>query len=362
MPRLPKARRGYGKLGRALSWHIVTLYFDHDLSAPEIANQLNHGTRKKLLCSKTVSRLIKRFESTSDVRTPKEGLRSRGMVKITKEQWDYIIKCYLTYPSFYLQEIQDLVFTNFEIRIPISTLVANLNRQGWTLRVSQQRAISRNLEDERNWITMANTFDPRLFMFTDFTHQNPRKQNRRRGRGVKGTRTQTLREFTWGRRINSMAVLSLTGRRNSPRSCLGGIIYSNISYASANADRALIIVEEIVNQMNPYNGWNFNSVLCMDNASYYQDVRIRAAVEAKGARLFYIPPGAKENNPIEEAFSKLVSFIERERMLSETRPIWAIHKGLSSVTHHDAEGYFRHAGWMVQRSLDVEVLLALGYK
>ena len=160
------------------------------------------------------------------------------MVKITKEQWDYIIECYLTYPSFYLKEIQDFVFTNFEIRIPISTLVGNLNCQGWTLRVLQERSISRNLEDERNRITMANTWDPRLFLFTDFTHQNPIKQNRRGGRGCKGMRTQTLRKFTWGKRIISMAVLSLTGRRNSPRNCLGGIIYSNISYASANADRA----------------------------------------------------------------------------------------------------------------------------
>ena len=113
--------------------------------------------------------------------------------------------------------------------------------------------------------------------------------------------------------------------------------------------------------MNPYNGTNFNSVLVLDNAGYYQDQRIRQAVEGVGARLLYIPPGAKELNPIEEAWSQVMSFIERERQLAETRPVMAIHSALSTVDHRNAEGYFRHAGWTVRRSANVELALALGF-
>lgn len=128
-----------------------------------------------------------------------------------------------------------------------------------------------------------------------------------------------------------MAILALTGRRNSLGNYLWGIVHTDISYANANAEAALAVVNDIVLMMNPFNGQNFNSVLCIDNASYYQAVRIRAAVEATGARLLYIPPGAKENNPIEEVFSKLASYIERERVFAEARPVQAVHSGLRSV-------------------------------
>ncbi|MEC7228382.1 MAG: hypothetical protein VXW00_16025, partial [Candidatus Latescibacterota bacterium] len=67
-------------------------------------------------------------------------------------------------------------------------------------------------------------------------------------------------------------------------------MHSSISYANANADTALNIVQDIVLMMNPYNGSNFNSVLCLDNAGYYQDQRIRDAVSQAGGRLLYIPP------------------------------------------------------------------------
>lgn len=254
------------------------------------------------------------------------------------------------------------MFTKYGNRIPISTLCANLNREGWTLRVLQQHCVSRNLEDERTWRSMANNTDPRLFLFGDFCHLNPRKRFRRRGRGSRGQRTTALVNWTWGHRINVMAVLSLTGRPNSPNNCLGGIIHQSISYANANAETALMVVNEIVPLMQPYNGRNFNSVLCIDNASYYQDPRIRAAVEARGARLLYLPPGAKENNPIEEVFSQLASYIERERTFAESRPVQAVYSGLCSVNHYNAEGYFRHAGWNVQRTQDAEVALALGFK
>ena len=145
MPRLPEARRGYGKLGKALLWHIIALYYDHDISASKIAEHLNKDAVIKLVCARTISNLIKRFELTSDVRTPKTGLRRNNRRKITSEEWEYIIECYPSCPTFYLEEIQKLVLTNFGNRIPISTLVANLNREGWTRRVLQQRCISRNI-------------------------------------------------------------------------------------------------------------------------------------------------------------------------------------------------------------------------
>lgn len=218
--------------------------------------------------------------------------------------------------------------------------------------------MSRCLEDERTWRKLACENDPRQFVFSDFTHRNPMKEHRPRGRGRSGEETQMLIHRTWGHRANCMCFMSLTGNPRSPDRALGGIIHSHISYANADAPHALMIIESFVDQyMNPFP--NFNSVLVLDNASYYQNKNIRRAVEAAGARLLYIPPGAKELNPIKEAFSKVKYHVLRNRSDVERDPLGTLLKAFHSITHQDAEGYFRHAGWTISRSDDVELLLAL---
>ena len=49
-----------------------------------------------------------------------------------------------------------------------------------------------------------------------------------------------------------MGILALTGRPTSLDGILGGIVHSSISYANANADTALNIVQDIVLMMNLY--------------------------------------------------------------------------------------------------------------
>lgn len=361
MPRAP--RHFYGKHGKYLRWHIITLYFDCGLSPKRIAKQLNGPSPVKLINKETVRRLIVIFEDTSDVKTPCGGVRPNSRRRrIPDAQWDFIISCIIMNPAFFLYELQELVETNYNNRIPLSTLCANLNREGWTLRVLQQRCVARCIEDETHWRSMQRDHDARKFMFADFCHTNPPKRHRRRGRGQRGQRTHALYNWTWGRNLNVMGVLALSGRPGSIGDSLGGVVYRSISYANANAETALLIVQDIAAMMRPYNGTNFNSVLCLDNASYYQDHRIRTAVANAGGRLLYIPPGAKELNPIEEAWSQLMSYIERERSLAQDRPVVAVHNGLARINHLNAEGYFRHAGWEIRRSADVELALALGYR
>jgi transposase len=45
-------------------------------------------------------------------------------------------------------------------------------------------------------------------------------------------------------------------------------------------------------------------IVIMDNLPAHKVVRVRAAVEAAGARLLYLPPYSPDFNPIEMAFSK----------------------------------------------------------
>ena len=50
-------------------------------------------------------------------------------------------------------------------------------------------------------------------------------------------------------------------------------------------------------------------VLVMDNLSAHKGQRVRELIEAKGCELIYLPPYSPDFNPIEQAFSKLKSYL-----------------------------------------------------
>ena len=167
--------------------------------------------------------------------------------------------------------------------------------------------------------------------------------------------------------MNVFAAISLVGKKEqifNTVGCLGGGIFHRISRATANSDTALACISAMIDDglVNEYDGQNPNSVICLDNATYFQDQRIQDVVEAVGARLMFIPKGAKENNPIEESFSKVQASFARNRALANDDPVDAVRVGLESITHYDAEGYYRHAGWTIKRSIDTEAALFFGCK
>ena len=52
-------------------------------------------------------------------------------------------------------------------------------------------------------------------------------------------------------------------------------------------------------------------VVIMDNLAAHKVAGIRAAIEAKGAELRYLPPYSPDLNPIEQAFAKLKALLRK---------------------------------------------------
>ncbi len=50
-------------------------------------------------------------------------------------------------------------------------------------------------------------------------------------------------------------------------------------------------------------------IVVMDNLSSHKGAGVRAAIEAAGAHLLYLPPYSPDFNPIENAFSKLKALL-----------------------------------------------------
>jgi len=90
-------------------------------------------------------------------------------------------------------------------------------------------------------------------------------------------------------------------------------------------------------------------IVVVDNLKVHDSDRARAAIEARGAQLWYLPPYSPDLNPIEEAFSKVKTSLRSAapRTLDDhSTAIWA---ALRTITPQDAAGWFAHAGYGTPR-------------
>jgi transposase len=86
-------------------------------------------------------------------------------------------------------------------------------------------------------------------------------------------------------------------------------------------------------------------VVILDNLSSHKGPRVRALIEAAGARLLYLPPYSPDFNPIENAFAKLKALLRKaaERTLEG---LWAtIGRLIDAFTPTECANYFAAAGY-----------------
>jgi transposase len=88
-------------------------------------------------------------------------------------------------------------------------------------------------------------------------------------------------------------------------------------------------------------------VVVMDNLSAHKRERVRELIEAKGCDLVYLPPYSPDFNPIEQAFSKLKSYLREACARTQDTLMEVIGEALSTITASDAEGFFEHCGYRV---------------
>jgi transposase len=88
-------------------------------------------------------------------------------------------------------------------------------------------------------------------------------------------------------------------------------------------------------------------VVVLDNLSAHKDKRVRAAIEARGCELWYLPPYSPDLSPIEEAFAKLKNLLRRAAARTREALLDAIAVALDHITATDAQGFFQHCGYQV---------------
>jgi transposase len=86
-------------------------------------------------------------------------------------------------------------------------------------------------------------------------------------------------------------------------------------------------------------------VVVMDNLSAHKVAGVRAAVEARGAELWFLPPYSPDLNPIEKAWSKVKGLLRDAAARTKEALGEAITRAVAAVTAADARGYFRSCGY-----------------
>ena len=86
-------------------------------------------------------------------------------------------------------------------------------------------------------------------------------------------------------------------------------------------------------------------VVVLDNLSAHKGDGVRAAVEAAGCRLLFLPAYSPDYNPIEPAFAKVKQRLRRAGARSFDALVAAIGEAVDAVTAEDARGFFAHCGF-----------------
>jgi transposase len=86
-------------------------------------------------------------------------------------------------------------------------------------------------------------------------------------------------------------------------------------------------------------------IVVMDNLSSHRREGLKEIIEAKGAKIEYLPPYSPDFNPVENMWSKLKTQLRKVKERSKETLFDAVGKALGMITGQDAQGWFEHCGY-----------------
>jgi len=88
-------------------------------------------------------------------------------------------------------------------------------------------------------------------------------------------------------------------------------------------------------------------IVVLDNLSAHKAESIRQVVEARGARLEFLPPYSSDFNPIELCWSKVKTALRTAKARTLDALLKALMAALESVSLQDIHAWFAHCGYVL---------------
>ncbi len=86
-------------------------------------------------------------------------------------------------------------------------------------------------------------------------------------------------------------------------------------------------------------------VVVLDNLNVHKGAAIRRLIEEADCRLLFLPPYSPDFAPIEQAFSKMKTYLRGVGARTQAALETAIGEALALITATDAHGWFAHCGY-----------------
>ena len=86
-------------------------------------------------------------------------------------------------------------------------------------------------------------------------------------------------------------------------------------------------------------------IVIADNLGSHKVAGVREAIEARGARILFLPGYSPDLNPIEQAFAKLKQVVRTAEPRNRTTLWKSIAEGLERFSPEECLNYFRHSGY-----------------
>lgn len=170
--------------------------------------------------------------------------------------------------------------------------------------------------------------DPERLVFLDETGAST-KMARLRGRASKGERCQAPVPHGHWKTTTFTGALRQTGM-TAPMVLDGPM---------TGAAFLAYVEQVLVPTLRP------GEIVIMDNLPAHKPAAVRAAIEAAGAELRFLPPYSPDLNPIENAFSKLKALL-RKAAVRTVDDLWrAIGEALDAFTPNECQNYFIACGY-----------------
>ena len=172
--------------------------------------------------------------------------------------------------------------------------------------------------------------DVTRFKFVDETSVNL-TYTRRYGRAPGGQRVDAAVPLHNGPNVTVVAALSAQGIEAVME--LEGAV---------NTASFTVYLEQVLGP-----GLQPGDVVVLDNLKVHKAAGLAELVEARGARLLYLPPYSPDFTPIELAFSKLKTHLRTAAARTREALKTALEAALAWITAEDARNWFDHCGYHV---------------
>jgi len=88
-------------------------------------------------------------------------------------------------------------------------------------------------------------------------------------------------------------------------------------------------------------------IVVLDNLGAHHCRAAQEAVEARGARLVFLPPYSPDLNPIERCRSKVKTYLRAAKARTREALEEAIEQAIATLTESDARAWFKHCGYVL---------------